>query len=99
MAAGEKWCPQTPGDVLTALLTDSPNKAAVRQQAARVAKVQLKEPDPRSHRETWVLGARPMSPDGAHSARETENSSDCPGFERRFIRSEVDYWLRTRNKS
>ena len=68
MAAGEKWCPQTLGDVLTALLTDSPDTAAVRQQAARVAKVQLREPDTRSRRETGALGARPTSPDGAQDA-------------------------------
>ena len=65
MSAEEKWCPHALGDVVTALLTDSPDTAAVRQQAARVAKVQLREPDTRSRRETGALGARPTSPDGA----------------------------------
>jgi len=65
MAAAGKWCSHALGDVLMALLTDSPDAADVRQGAARVAKVQLRDPDTRSRRETGVLGARPMFPDGA----------------------------------
>jgi len=67
MAAAGKWCSHALGDVLMALLTDSPDAADVRQGAARVAKVQLRDPDTRSRRETGVLGARPMFPDGAHA--------------------------------
>ena len=66
MAAAGKWCPHALGDVLMALLTDSPDTAAGRQQAARIAKVQLRELDTHSRRETGVLGARPMFHDGAH---------------------------------
>ena len=80
MAAGEKWCPQTLGDVLTALLTDSPDTAAVRQQAARVAKVQLREPDTRSRRETGALGARPTSPDGAQQVQASRGQTGATGL-------------------
>ena len=80
MAAGEKWCPQTLGDVLTALLTDSPDTAAVRQQAARVAKVQLREPDTLSRCETGVLGARPMSPDGAQQVQASRGQTGATGL-------------------
>ena len=65
MAAAGKWCPHALGDVVTVLLTDSPDTAAVRRQAARIAKVQLREPDIYFRRETGALGARPMSPGGA----------------------------------
>ena len=65
MAAAGKWCPHALGDVVTVLLTDSPDTAAVRRQAARIAKVQLREPDIYFRRETGAIGARPMSPDGA----------------------------------
>ena len=69
MAAAGKWCPHALGDVLIALLTDSPDTAAVRQQAARIAKAQLREPDIHSRRETGALGARPMFPDGAQQVQ------------------------------
>ena len=65
MAAAAKWCPHALGDALTAFLTDSPDTATVRQQAARIAKVQFREPDTRSRRETGALGPGPMFPDGA----------------------------------
>ena len=68
MAAAGKWCPHALGDVVTVLLTDSPDTAAVRRQAARIAKVQLREPDIYFRRETGALGARPMSPGGAQDA-------------------------------
>ena len=69
MAEGQKWCPQNLGDVLAVLLTDSPDTATVRQGAARIAKVRLRELDTRSRRETGVLGARPLSPDSAQQAQ------------------------------
>ena len=67
MAAAGKWCPQTLGDLLAVLLTDSPDTATVRQEAARIVKVQLRELDTRPRRETGVLGARPLSSDGAQN--------------------------------
>ena len=79
MAAAAKWCPHALGDALTAFLTDSPDTATVRQQAARIAKVQFREPDTRSRRETGVLGARPMFPDGAQQVQASGGQTRATG--------------------
>ena len=75
MAGGQKWCPQNLGDVLAVLLTDSPDTATVRQGAARIVKVQLREPDTHSRRETGALGTAPMFPDGAQQVLASRGQS------------------------
>ena len=80
MAEGQKWCPQNLGDVLAVLLTDSPDTATVRQGAARIVKVQLREPDTHSRRETGALGSTPMSPDGAQQVQASRGQTGATGL-------------------